>query len=284
MTHSRHLRQRFRHARRPGLWQRIGKLPVVSAAALGAATLATVPATQSSTATAAHADRPTVLAGQGHSLLDRVAPANAATRAGATPEGADKVAAKETEAKKAEVKKAEAEKPKKAVPADLELYYQYGVQTTPWYCGPAATRMALSSRGLYPSQDDLARRLGTTVDGTNSSVEIARVLNDMTKSSFYQATSIPSKNVSKQQVDQLRADVVEAVSNGYPVVTNIVGSGTDLAGVTRTFDGGHYIAVVGYRDHGRQVKIGDSADPNSASYWMDTAELAHWAGGRGYAA
>jgi Peptidase_C39 like family len=269
MTYPRYLRERFRHLRAHNLRQRVGKLPVMSAAAMGAVTFAVLPATQSMSATTGGHDQAAVVdvaALPGKAALD----AAALTKNGET--------SSET---KTTAETAKAEKP---APATVELYYQYGVQTNGWYCGPAATRMALSARGIYPSQDALAAQLGTTVNGTNSSADIARVLNAVTKTSNYQATSIPSKSVSKQQVEKLRADIVDNVSHAYPVVMNIVGSGTDVDGNTHTFDGGHYIAVVGYRDNGNQVKIGDSANPNTASYWISTSNLANWAGTRGYAA
>jgi Peptidase_C39 like family len=284
MTHSRHLRERFRHARWPRLWQRVGKVPVMSVAALGAVTFATLPATQSlSATTAAQTEKSSVVDLVPGLSATATAKAGAATRP-AKPAEMTKAEAAKTEPKKAEPRKAEPKKAEPAAPAKLELYYQYGVQTTPWYCGPAATRMALSARGIYPSQDDLAGRLGTTVNGTNSSVEIARVLNAMTKTSQYQATSIPSKSVNKRQVEKLRADIVESVRHGFPVVMNIAGSATDLGGTTRSFPGGHYITVVGYDYNGTRAKIGDSANPASPSYWIATSELAQWAGTRGYAA
>jgi Peptidase_C39 like family len=245
---------------------RIGKLPLMSAAAIGAAALSVLPATQSFTATAsAHTKQAAMV--EIPVQADTAKPAGTTKPVESKPVGTTKLA--------------ETTKP---APSKVELYHQYGVQTTEWYCGPAATRMALSARGVYPSQDALANKLGTTVDGTRSAAEIARVLNEMTRTSNYQATSIPSKSVTHSQVEKLRADVVEAIGHGYPVVMNVVGSGTDVDGTTRTFAGGHYITVVGYQDNGDRVKIADSANPNSASYWMTTSELANWAGTRGYAA
>jgi Peptidase_C39 like family len=176
-----------------------------------------------------------------------------------------------------------AQRTEPAPPAEKELSYTYAVQINGWYCGPAAARIALTGHDLYPSQDELANQLGTTVNGTNSSEDITRVLNAMTKTSFYHTTSIPAKGVTKQQVDQLQADVVRAISHGYAVVTNVAGTGQDVDGNQHSYPGGHYIAVVGYQDNGRQVKIADPANPNSASYWMTASNLADWVGSRGYA-
>jgi hypothetical protein len=171
-----------------------------------------------------------------------------------------------------------------AAPARLELHYKYAVQVNGWYCGPAATQIALTARGVYQSQEALAAKLGTTVNGTNSSADIARVLNAVTKTSFYQATFVPSKSVTAQQVDRLRSDVVNAISHGYAAVMNVVGSGRDTNGKVYSFPGGHYITAVGYRDGGRTVKIADPANGYTASYWMTVGNLAQWVGARGYAA
>jgi Peptidase_C39 like family len=285
----RDLRERLRHAGRNHRPKRIGKRPLISLAVIGTAAMAAVPAIQSMDSTEAPDKAAMVEASDvpGLTVPGQKRPdtttGEAATSGGAATPNASKSTETTTAEQKAKQKAKQKAEVKKAAPAKLELYYQYGVQTTGWYCGPAAARMALSARGIYPSQDALAAQLGTTVNGTNSSADIARVLNAVTKTSNYQATSIPSKSVTKQQVEKLRADVVDAVSHGYPVVMNTVGIGQDVNGNTYSFPGGHYITVVGYRDNGTKVKIGDSANPNSASYWMTTSNLANWAGTRGYA-
>lgn len=68
------------------------------------------------------------------------------------------------------------------------------------------------------------------------------------------------------------------------VVANVVGTATDLDGGSHTFDGGHYIAVTGYRDGGDQMKIADSADASRPEYWISTDVLADWIASRGYSA
>ena len=56
------------------------------------------------------------------------------------------------------------------------------------------------------------------------------------------------------------------------------------AGNTHSFEGGHYISVVGYRDNGHTVTIADSANPNMASYRISVDNLADWIATRGYSA
>ena len=67
------------------------------------------------------------------------------------------------------------------------------------------------------------------------------------------------------------------------MVANIAGTTTDTDGAIHSFEGGHYISVVGYRDNGQTVKIADSANPNTASYGVTVEHLADWIATRGYA-
>ncbi|MFI7606193.1 C39 family peptidase [Micromonospora sp. NPDC049366] len=168
-------------------------------------------------------------------------------------------------------------------PKSKVLDYDYQAQTTYYYCGPAATRNALSASGIERNQDDLAAQLGTTEMGTNSAQDTTRVLNAVVKGSPYR-TRMFDGAPSPAQMDQLQADVVKAITDGRGVVANIVGDAVDTDGGWHSFSGGHYIAVVGYRDEGRTVKIADSANPAVPSYWISTIDLANWMATRGYSA
>ncbi|MEO3926560.1 C39 family peptidase [Micromonosporaceae bacterium B7E4] len=170
-----------------------------------------------------------------------------------------------------------------APPESKLLDYQFQAQINGWYCGPAATRIALTVRDKQPSQDAVAADLGTTMSGTNSAEDTTRVLNKITGTDFYRTTAIPGGAATPAQMDRLQADVVHAVTSGYAVVVNIAGSATDLDGGWHSYPGGHYLTVVGYRDDGRTVKIADPAIPGEDSnYWMTTIDLANWAATRGY--
>lgn len=170
-----------------------------------------------------------------------------------------------------------------AAPAKKVLDYEFQLQPNYYYCGPAATRIALTARGHAPNQDEVARKLGTTTNGTNSAEDTTRVLNSIIGTNFYQTRSIPGSSASPAQMDQLQADVVHTISNGYAVVANIAGGATDTAGVWHEFPGGHYITIVGYSDDGRTVQV---ADPSGmfgpATYWMTTINMANWMATRGY--
>ncbi|MCZ7419922.1 C39 family peptidase [Verrucosispora sp. WMMA2121] len=169
-------------------------------------------------------------------------------------------------------------------PASKVLDYDHQAQINGYYCGPAAVRNALSAAGVARSQDALASQLGTTFAGTNSAEDTTRVLNAVVKGDPYETTMIRGGAATPAQMDQLQADVVAAVTDGRGVVVNVAGTVTDTDGRWHSFPGGHYIAVVGYQDSGRLVKIADSADASYPSYWLSTIDLANWAATRGYSA
>ena len=177
-----------------------------------------------------------------------------------------------------------AAKPKApAAPAAKTLNFDFQLQVNGYYCGPAATRIAASTRISPPSQDAIAGELGTTYNGTNSAADVTRGLNELEGTHFYHATFIPGA-ATPAQMDLLQANVVHAISNGYGVVANIVGDAQDLAGGYHSYGGGHYISVIGYADSGRRVQIADPADMSGdGTYWMTTIALAQWMQSRGYA-
>ncbi|MBC9003667.1 C39 family peptidase [Micromonospora aurantiaca] len=163
-----------------------------------------------------------------------------------------------------------------------ELGFTYKFQETYFYCAPAATKMALSALGKDLSQNELAAKLGTTEAGTSSAVETTRVLKEVSGKD-YRTVEIPGQKASKAETDRLREDIVRAVDDKRPVVANIIGTSTDTDGHGHSYEGGHYIAVVGYRDGGSTVKIGDSWS-DEGQYWISTDKLANWIASRGYSA
>ncbi|MFD6767035.1 C39 family peptidase [Micromonospora chalcea] len=166
---------------------------------------------------------------------------------------------------------------------ERELDVRYEAQPNFYFCGPAAARNALSVQGKNIDVHAMAKEMGTTEAGTNSINDITPILNKETGKDVYKSTEIPvDKARDRDKVDKLRADVVKTVDDGRAVVANIAGTATDTDGNTHSFEGGHYISVVGYRDGGKIVTIADSANPTQASYRMDVDELARWIASRGY--
>ena len=170
-------------------------------------------------------------------------------------------------------------------PHEKVLNIQYQVQPNFYYCGPAATRIALTALGRFPSQDELAAKLGTTMNGTNSAEDTTRVLNSLGGTNSYRTRTIPGWEATPAEMDRLQADVVNAITKGRAIVANINGSAVDTNGTYHGYPGGHYIAIVGYQDDGRIVKIADPANSYlSDGYWVTTINMANWMAEKGYSA
>ncbi|MFD6717516.1 phytochelatin synthase [Micromonospora sp. TSRI0369] len=166
---------------------------------------------------------------------------------------------------------------------ERELDVRYEAQPNFYFCGPAAARNALSVQGKNIDVHAMAEEMGTTEAGTNSINDITPVLNKETGAKdAYKSVEISTPKADDKQTDILRADVVKTVDAGRAVVANIAGTATDTDGNTHSFEGGHYISVIGYRDDGRTVTIADSANPNTATYRMSIDNLADWIATRGY--
>jgi Peptidase_C39 like family len=165
------------------------------------------------------------------------------------------------------------------------LSYQFQWQQNGYYCGPAATRIALTARGYYYSQDYIASQLGTTTAGTNSAYDTTRVLNSLGNTGFYETKMIWGNSATQAEINRLQWDVVFDIDRNYPIVANIIGTAMDTDGDWHTYWNGHYLTVVGYSNDGWTVKIADPADANGYGwYWMTTTRLAHWIALRGYSA
>jgi hypothetical protein len=226
-------------------------------------------------------------AGRGKRPQDQAAPADKApaakTPAGKTPTGKASAPASAAPAPAASPSAAAPAAP--PAPAQLDLDYQFAWQENFYFCGPAATRIALTARGLFPSQTQVAQSLGTTVNGTNSSQDTVRALNAYTGGGFYSAHFIRGQAATPEDVEALRLAVVNAIGHGYAVVANIAGSTMDDGGHAHSYSGGHYLTIVGYRDGGATVKIADPADAlGVGSYTLSVKKMADWIALRGYAA
>ncbi|MFF3394769.1 C39 family peptidase [Streptomyces sp. NPDC002669] len=174
--------------------------------------------------------------------------------------------------------------PSQAAPSKV-LNYQFQWQENYYYCGPAATRIALTGRGQYYSQNYIAGQLGTTTNGTNSAADTTRVLNSLGRTGFYETKWIPGNMATPAEISRLRWDLVYDIDRNYPIVANVVGTAVDTDGDAHSYPGGHYLAVVGYSNDGASAKLADPADANGYGwYWMETTRLAHWIAARGYSA
>ncbi|MET7639936.1 C39 family peptidase [Streptomyces sp. NPDC005438] len=170
--------------------------------------------------------------------------------------------------------------------ASKTLEVDYQVQETGYWCGPAATRIALSARISPPSQADLAAQLGTHEGGTDHIGQVTDVLNSNLGDGWYKTREMPNDPPSQEQKDLLWQDIVKDIDNNYPVVTNIVAPpGNQPPGYPSDQTIYHYFTVIGYDDANNSVLIADSANfGGNQIYWLSFDQLASLIPPKGYAA
>ncbi len=168
--------------------------------------------------------------------------------------------------------------------AVAELNIQYQIQETGYWCGPAATRIALSARtGDLPNQQQLANELGTTTNGTDHIGQVTRVLS--ARVGWYQTKEIPNDPPTQAQRDLLWNDIVLDIGKGYAIVANIVAPpGNHPPGYPNETIY-HYFTIVGYNSDNMTVKIADPANfGGNQIYWLTFDQLASLIPPKGYSA
>ncbi|SDY09833.1 Peptidase_C39 like family protein [Amycolatopsis xylanica] len=165
------------------------------------------------------------------------------------------------------------------------LNIDYQVQETGYWCGPAATRIALSARMNPPSQGALAGQLGTTVDGTGWIGQVTSVLNNNLGGGWYETKEMPNDPPAQWQRDLLWNDIVYDIDRNYPVVTNIVAPANNHPPGYPNYTIYHYFTVFGYDPVDRTVVIADPANfGGNAIYWITFDQLASLIPPKGYSA
>jgi hypothetical protein len=177
-------------------------------------------------------------------------------------------------------------------PTKKVLDFTWQGQETNYYCGPASTRIALTTQMANPpSQTTLAAYLGTTTNGTDDISLVRGALNHYLGTTWFETKYLPDPP-SQVQRDLLKHDVVFNIDRGYPLVANVV-SGWRPPGYPTDGTIYHYVAIVGYDQGGDLVLIGDPAGWGDASpawttvphwYWISVYDLGTWIGGKGYTA
>jgi hypothetical protein len=163
------------------------------------------------------------------------------------------------------------------------LDHDYQVQETSYWCGPAATRVALSARITPPSQTALANQLPTTTNGTDYIGQVTTTLNSRLGGAYYKTTEMPNDPPTQAQRDRLWNDVVTSINADYPIVANIVAPpGNQPPGYPSNQTIYHYFAVVGYDSVKREVYIADSAAFSNKQYWITFEKLATLIPPKGY--
>ena len=161
----------------------------------------------------------------------------------------------------------------------------YETQSTGYWCGPAATKMALSARINPPTQTALANQLPTSTNGTDWIGQVTRTLNTNLRASWYVTRELPNDPPTPAQRDRLWFDLVRAVDNGFPLVANIVAPASNHPPGYPNYTIYHYVTVNGYNRATRQAYISDSADfGGNKQYWIPFDQLATLIPPKGYTA
>lgn len=163
------------------------------------------------------------------------------------------------------------------------LSVDYQVQQTGYWCGPAATRIALSARGVYRTQAQLAAELGTTTNGTDWIGQVTGVLRGYV--GWYETKEMPNDPPTQAQRDLLWRDVVLNINNNYPIVANIVAPANNHPPGYPNYTIYHYFTVIGYNDSNMTVLIADPANFGGHQiYWLTFNQLATLIPPKGYSA
>lgn len=164
------------------------------------------------------------------------------------------------------------------------LAVDYQVQQTSYWCGPASARIALSARIAAPSQQTLAREIGTTTNGTD---HIGLVRDNLNRhlGTRYKQVLMPNDPPTAAQKSALWADIRTSIDNGYAVVTNIVAPPNNHPPGYPNRTIYHYFAVTGYDPVARKVFVSDPASfSGQRQYWLTFDQLASLVPPKGYAA
>ncbi|WP_249338057.1 C39 family peptidase [Tsukamurella paurometabola] len=163
-------------------------------------------------------------------------------------------------------------------------------QETGFWCGPASSQIALNTRGVQAAEVDLARELGTTVNGTNHVGLIRDLLNRRLPGANYKAIFLENDPPSEAQKNTLWANLVRSIDAGYGVVMNWVAPPSNYprgvkGSVSPRYGGGvvyHYVTAMGYDDIERAVWIADSGF-QPQGYWISFDQCASLIPPKGYA-
>ncbi|OXM51638.1 C39 family peptidase [Amycolatopsis alba] len=172
------------------------------------------------------------------------------------------------------------------VRATAELDIQYQIQETGYWCGPAATRIAISAKnGNPPSQQQLANELPTSTNGTDWIGQVTRVLNAHIGGGWYETKEMPNDPPTQAQRDLLWRDIVLDVDKGYALVANIVAPANNHPPGYPNYTIYHYFTIIGYNSDNMTVKIADPANfGGNQIYWLTFNQLATLIPPKGYSA
>lgn len=165
------------------------------------------------------------------------------------------------------------------------LPHRYTPQETGYFCGPGSTQIALTALGIDAGEWDLAKELGTDIDGTDWIGQITQVLKRRSGRPYI-TREIPNDPPRPIQVDLLWDDIVKSINGGNALVANIVAPpGNQPPGYPSWQTIYHYICLTGYDENGRRVHVSDPANFSGiGEYWLSVEKLASLISPKGYSA
>lgn len=158
-------------------------------------------------------------------------------------------------------------------------------QETGWWCGPAATQIALNARGIKIPEAKIAEAIeqlenpgrGDDRDGTDYIGLIEQYLDRMVPQARYTSVYMPQDPPSQVQKDRLWRHIVQSIDAGWAVIVNIVAppwnpptasKGSKPPPYPRHLTTFHYAVIAGYDDSGgRHVWWADSANFGGITGW-----------------
>lgn len=167
-------------------------------------------------------------------------------------------------------------------------------QDTYYNCGPASCQTVIFSTGKLIEESELARRLGTTRNGTNWIGSFPAVLNDYIDGAEYVHVEMPDDPPTREEKERLWQHLVDSITAGHGVVANIVAPPSNYpravapSTISPAYAGGwvyHYVAAMGVAqdaDGRRRVWIADSGFA-PYGYWIDFEQLCSLIPPKGYA-
>lgn len=152
------------------------------------------------------------------------------------------------------------------------ISYQFQTQATGSWCSAASARVALTARGLSPTQSELASQLGLSGDnGLPDISNLPSVLNSRLGATRYTVRSYGSATSYRSGLD---ADIRASVDRGYAVILN-TWYYTQGSGTVRS-NSGHYLTVVGYNSSSQYYVADPASYLNDPGRWWPVATVLGW--------
>lgn len=165
----------------------------------------------------------------------------------------------------------------------LDVHYE--AQPNGYWCGPTATRIALSARMNPPSLQTLANQLHTTVNGTDTIDYVKNGLNANLGGAPYESKLLPNDPPTQDQKNRFWDDIVQSIDANYPIVANIVAPPSNHPPGYPNTTIFHYFTIIGYNPDTGEAYIADPANFGGHSlYWLKFDQLATLVPPKGYAA